>query len=132
MTRAMEQGMDAPARVLRLPRVQARTGLARSTIYVRVAGGSFPQPMRPGARAVGWIESEVDAWIRNQIAASRSSAAFYSMVSFHWYGTSEKYERAGQQKRPGYAGAYLTVLKWLSEYGLSSDTRGQSRSVVSI
>ena len=73
MTRAMEQGMDAPARVLRLPRVQARTGLARSTIYVRVANGSFPQPIRLGARAVGWIESEVDAWIREQIAASRSS-----------------------------------------------------------
>ena len=50
MTRAMEQGMDAPARVLRLPRVQTRTGLARSTIYVRVADGSFPQPIRLGAR----------------------------------------------------------------------------------
>ena len=54
--------------------LQARTGLARSTIYVRVADGSFPQPIRLGARAVGWIESEVDAWIREQIAASRSSA----------------------------------------------------------
>ena len=74
MTRAMEQGMDAPTRVLRLPRVQARTGLARSTIYVRVADGSFPQPIRLGARAVGWIESEVDAWIREQIAASRGNA----------------------------------------------------------
>ena len=74
MTRAMEQSMYAPARVLRLPRVQARTGLARSTIYVRVADGSFPQPIRLGARAVGWIESEVDAWIRDQIAASRGSA----------------------------------------------------------
>ena len=54
--------MDAPARVLRLPRVQTR-GLARSTIYVRVADGSFPQPIRLGARTVGWIESEVDQWI---------------------------------------------------------------------
>ena len=75
MTRAMEQGMDAPARVLRLPRVQARTGLARSTIYVREwPTGAFPQPIRLGARAVGWIESEVDAWIREQIAASRGNA----------------------------------------------------------
>ena len=62
------------ARVLRLPRVQTRTGLARSTIYVRVADGSFPQPIRLGSRAVGWIESEVDAWIREQIAASRGRA----------------------------------------------------------
>ena len=74
MTRATEQGMDAPARVLRLPRVQSRTGLSRSTIYMRAANGSFPKPVRLGARGVGWIESEVDAWIRDQIAASRSSA----------------------------------------------------------
>ena len=39
-----------------------------------VANGSFPQPIRLGARAVGWIESEVDAWIREQIAASRGNA----------------------------------------------------------
>ena len=74
MTSAMEQGMDAPARVLRLPRVQARTGLSRSTIYVRVADGNFPKPVRLGARAIGWIEAEVDQWIRRQIAASRGDA----------------------------------------------------------
>ena len=74
MSISMEQGLDAPERVLRLPRVQARTGLSRSTIHVRVANGSFPQPIRLGARAVGWLESEVDAWIREQIAASRGSA----------------------------------------------------------
>ena len=74
MSIGMEQGMDAPVRVLRLPRVQARTGLSRSSIYMRVANGSFPQPIRLGARAVGWIESEVDAWIREQIAASRGNA----------------------------------------------------------
>ena len=74
MSIGMEQGMDAPVRVLRLPRVQARTGLSRSSIYMRVANRSFPQPVRLGARAVGWIESEVDQWIREQIAASRGNA----------------------------------------------------------
>ena len=74
MSIRMEQGADAPERVLRLPRVQARTGLSRSSIYVRVANGSFPQPIRLGARAVGWLESEVNAWIREQIAASRGKA----------------------------------------------------------
>ncbi len=74
MSIGMDQGTDAPTRVLRLPRVQARTGLSRSTIYVRVANGSFPQPIRLGDRAVGWLESEVDAWIREQIAASRGNA----------------------------------------------------------
>ena len=74
MSIGMEQGMDAPVRVLRLPRVQARTGLSRSSIYMRVANRSFPQPVRLGARAIGWIESEVDQWIRAQIAASRGNA----------------------------------------------------------
>ena len=71
MTRTTAQEVEVPTRIVRLPDVQARTGLSRSTIYVRVAAGSFPKPVQLGARAVGWIESEVDAWIRQQIAASR-------------------------------------------------------------
>ena len=74
MTRAIAQEVEVPTRIVRLPDVQARTGLSRSTIYVRVAAGSFPKPVHLGARAVGWIESEVDAWIRQQIAASRGEA----------------------------------------------------------
>ena len=49
--------------ILRLPAVKSRTGLSRSTIYERIANGSFPQPVRLGARAVGWRESEIAAWI---------------------------------------------------------------------
>ena len=74
VTKAIEQDMEAPARVLPLPGVEARTGLSRSTIYVRVDNGSFPKPIRLGARAIGWIESEVDQWIHEQIAASRGRA----------------------------------------------------------
>ena len=74
MTRTMVQEMEVPIRIVRLPAVQARTGLGRSTIYVRLAEGSFPRPVQLGARAVGWIESEVDEWIRGQIALSRGEA----------------------------------------------------------
>lgn len=70
MTRVGEQESGAPARVLRLPAVLARTGLSRSTIHRRLAEGRFPKPVALGPRAVGWIEAEVDQWIR-QIAASR-------------------------------------------------------------
>ena len=59
MTRTMVQEMEVPIRIVRLPAVQARTGLGRSTIYVRLAEGSFPRPVQLGARAVGWIEEEV-------------------------------------------------------------------------
>ena len=74
MTRTIVQEMEAPIRIVRLPAVQARTGLGRSTIYVRLAEGSFPRPVQLGARAVGWIEEEVDEWIRQQIALSRGEA----------------------------------------------------------
>ena len=51
MTRTMVQEMEVPIRIVRLPAVQARTGLGRSTIYVRLAEGSFPRPVQLGARA---------------------------------------------------------------------------------
>ena len=60
-----------PIRFLRLPEVLERTGLSRSTIYVRLAAGCFPQPVSLGGRAVGWIEAEVDEWVRERIAESR-------------------------------------------------------------
>ena len=63
-----------PTRFLRLPDVQARTGLSRSTIYVRLGEGRFPRAVSLGSRAVGWIEAEVDEWIRERIAESRGDA----------------------------------------------------------
>jgi prophage regulatory protein len=57
--------------ILRLPAVRAKTGLCRSAIYQHVADGSFPRPVSLGARAVGWIESEIETWISRKIKASR-------------------------------------------------------------
>ena len=74
MTTVIEQETRKQVRFLRLPEVLARTGLSRSTIYVRLDQGRFPRPVSLGARAVGWIESEVAEWMRARIAASRSDA----------------------------------------------------------
>jgi len=57
--------------ILRLPAVKTRTGLSRSTIYLRVAEGRFPKPISLGARAVGWVDAEVEAWLAGQIESSR-------------------------------------------------------------
>ncbi len=52
-------------RILRRKQVESRTGLSRSTIYARIAEGSFPRPIDlGGGRAVGWLESEIDAWLQ--------------------------------------------------------------------
>ena len=60
--------------ILRLPEVMARTGLSRSTIYVRLEQGRFPRPVSLGSSAVGWVEAEVDEWMRERIVESRSNA----------------------------------------------------------
>lgn len=57
--------------ILRLPTVKARTGLSRSTIYLRIAQGAFPKPIPLGGRAVGWVEEEVDDWLQQKIAVTR-------------------------------------------------------------
>jgi len=60
--------------ILRLPAVKARSGLSRSTIYLRISEGRFPKPVSLGGRAVGWIELEINDWIEKQIKNSRKAA----------------------------------------------------------
>lgn len=74
MTSVIERKTRREVRFLRLPEVLVRTGLSRSTIYVRLEQGRFPRPVSLGARAVGWIEEEIDGWIRERIADSRGDA----------------------------------------------------------
>ena len=62
-------------KILRLPDVKAATGLSRSTIYKRISEGTFPEPIALGARARGFLESEVDGWLHRQIEASRGRVA---------------------------------------------------------
>lgn len=57
--------------ILRLPAVKTITGLSRSTIYLRIAQGTFPRPVSLGGRAVGWLEAEVQDWLQRRIQASR-------------------------------------------------------------
>ncbi len=58
-------------KILRLPEVKARTGLSRSTVYLRISNGIFPKPVSLGGRAIGWVESDVNDWILQQIENSR-------------------------------------------------------------
>lgn len=59
-------------RILRLPEVKTSTGLSRSTIYSRISQGMFPKPITLGGRAVGWLESEIQTWLQQQIEKSRN------------------------------------------------------------
>lgn len=57
--------------ILRLPQVTQRTGLSRSTIYARIKAGQFKPPISLGARAVGWLESDIEEFINTCINVSR-------------------------------------------------------------
>lgn len=59
--------------ILRLPAVKARTGLSRSTIYLRMSEGFFPKPVSLGGRAIGWVECEINDWLNKQIEDSRKA-----------------------------------------------------------
>lgn len=78
----MAAQLQAALTILRRKQVEARTGLSRSSIYAKMRHNpkrpgdfdpSFPTPVSVGAKAVGWVEAEVDAWIAAQILKSRKA-----------------------------------------------------------
>ncbi len=57
--------MSNPDRIIRLKTVLARTGLSRSTIYRKIAEGTFPRQLPISVHGAGWHESAIDRWIAN-------------------------------------------------------------------
>ncbi|MDE2430660.1 MAG: AlpA family transcriptional regulator [Burkholderiales bacterium] len=61
-------------RVMRIPDVCNKCGLSKSTVWGKLNpnciqyDSAFPKPFKLGAtaRAVGWLASEVDAWLEQQ------------------------------------------------------------------
>ena len=64
--------LNQPA-ILRRPQVQQRTGLSRSTLYQYIKDGAFPRSISLGPRSVGWLESDVSAWIAERVKVSRNA-----------------------------------------------------------
>ncbi len=55
--------MPETERIIRIKTVLARTGLSRSTLYRKMAEGSFPKQLKLGQHSAGWHESAINAWI---------------------------------------------------------------------
>ncbi len=64
-----------PEKFLRMPVVQGRVPYSRSTIYLLISRGEFPRPHSLGARAVAWLESEIDDWIASRVDRGRVGGA---------------------------------------------------------
>ena len=54
-------------RFLRLKEVQNRLGVSRSTIYLWIAEGTFPKPVKMGARLVAWPEQAICHWVQQKL-----------------------------------------------------------------
>lgn len=61
-------------KISRRRQVEGRTGLPKSSIYALMAKGAFPKNIKIGARSVGWLDSDIDAWIEAQVSASRGNS----------------------------------------------------------
>jgi prophage regulatory protein len=58
--------------MIRMNVVKEMTGLSRSTIYQFIKDGKFPEQIKLGDRASGWLEAEVDDWLQERIKRSRN------------------------------------------------------------
>jgi prophage regulatory protein len=78
----MAAQLQAALTILRRKQVEQRTGLSRSTIYAKMRRDpkrpreydpTFPLPITlgNGAKPVGWVEAEIDAWLNAQVENSR-------------------------------------------------------------
>jgi len=57
-------------RILRRWEVESRVGLGRSAIYKAMQQGEFPKPIKLTSRAVGWRQSDIEAWLARRVASS--------------------------------------------------------------
>jgi len=58
-------------RLIRLPEVEAVTGMKKSALYAAMKRSAFPLPVKLSKRASAWRYSEIQAWIAARIRDSR-------------------------------------------------------------
>ncbi|MBA2932586.1 AlpA family phage regulatory protein [Sphingomonas sp. CGMCC 1.13654] len=67
--------MSNSERIIRLKTVLARTGLSRSTLYRKIADGTFPRQLSISVHGAGWRESAVNRWIDDPAAYREGQGA---------------------------------------------------------
>ncbi len=56
-------------KLLRLAMVEDQVALKRSAIYELMSENKFPKPLKVANRAVRWRQSDIAAWISEQVTA---------------------------------------------------------------
>jgi prophage regulatory protein len=63
--------MDTQIKLLRINDVSNKTTLAKSTIWLKMAQGTFPKPTKLSPAINVWKESEIDAWIESRFSEAQ-------------------------------------------------------------
>jgi len=67
--------MPNTERIIRLKTVLDRTGISRSTIYRKIAEGTFPSQVKVSIHGAGWYESAVERWIADPVGYQDNGGA---------------------------------------------------------
>jgi len=60
--------------VIRLPAVVNLVALSRSTVYSLIKNNAFQNPVKLLARAVGWRQADIEAWLQSRVITGQPEA----------------------------------------------------------
>jgi prophage regulatory protein len=73
---ASNSSIQTQIRFVRKKEVTHRTGLPSSTIYDLMNRGLFPKSIKlAGGKAIAWLESDIEAWLKQCLEQSTSQGA---------------------------------------------------------
>lgn len=103
-----------PERLLPMRAVRDQVALHPATIYGMIKDGEFPKPIKMGRRSL-WIESEVQAWIRQRGEADRARGALKPYKPGPKVRTA-LYRHFDRDSRLLYVGISLSAVERLREH----------------
>lgn len=58
--------MNTGVQLLRISDVSKKTTLAKSTLWLKIAQGQFPKPIKLSPAISVWRQSDIEAWIEER------------------------------------------------------------------
>ncbi|UCV28105.1 AlpA family phage regulatory protein [Ferribacterium limneticum] len=116
-------------KIIRMPEVMAKVGLRKSAVYNMIKRGEFPAQIRLGENSVGWIEADVDEWVRvrGEIGRDRGNESLARIIRMPMDGEvlnpGELALITGRQDMPSQA-------KWLVSHGWVFHHNDEGRLIV--
>ncbi len=65
--------------IVKLPRAIQISGLSRARLYEQINKGTFPKPVKLGARSVGWLQSEIIDWLDRRVEEREAGLEVFSL-----------------------------------------------------